>query len=125
MVCANIFEETIIDNFVITLLTVVFILQLGPRFLSTFVRFVNQILYQKFSVFLHLLIMFCRTDKLSLLYFQGGKQGGVVVRELPPVGVDENGDLQVITDSVGDIHIYAKPNDNVLVHQQKSDTSKV
>jgi hypothetical protein len=59
-----------------------------------------------------------------LLYFQGGKPG-VVVRELPPVGVDENGDLQVITDSVGDIHIYAKPDDNVLLHQQKVDSSKV
>jgi len=48
-----------------------------------------------------------------------------VVRELPRVGVTEDGEVQIIRDDAGDVHIYAKSAGDVLVHRKKSDSGKV
>lgn len=53
---------------------------------------------------------------------QEAKHSGVV-RELPRVGVTEDGEVQVIRDEAGDVHIYAKSADDVLVHRKKTDSS--
>jgi len=48
------------------------------------------------------------------------KRSGVV-RELPRVGVTEEGEVQVVRDIAGDVHVYAKSADDVLVHRKKTD----
>jgi len=48
-----------------------------------------------------------------------------MVRELPRVGVTEDGEVQVVRDEAGDVHIYAKSIDDVLVHRKKDDSGKV
>ena len=48
-----------------------------------------------------------------------------VVRDLPRVGVTEDGEVQVIRDEAGDIHVYAKSTDDILVHRKKPDSGKV
>jgi len=48
-----------------------------------------------------------------------------VVRELPRVGVTEDGEVQVVHDEAGDVHIYAKSTDDILVHRKKTDSGKV
>jgi len=55
---------------------------------------------------------------------QETKRSGVV-RELPRVGVTEDGEVQVVRDDTGDVHVYAKSSDDVLVHRKKTDSSKV
>jgi len=55
---------------------------------------------------------------------QEAKHSGMV-RELPRVGVTEDGEVQVIRDEAGDVHIYAKSADDVLVHRKKTDSDKV
>ena len=44
-----------------------------------------------------------------------------MVRELPRVGVTEEGEVQVVRDSAGDVHVYAKSANDVLVHRKKTD----
>ena len=51
---------------------------------------------------------------------QEAKRSGVV-RELPRVGVTEEGEVQVVRDSAGDVHVYTKSADDVLVHRKKTD----
>ena len=48
-----------------------------------------------------------------------------MVRELPRVGVTEDGEVQVVRDDTGDVHVYAKSTDDVLVHRKKTDSGKV
>lgn len=48
-----------------------------------------------------------------------------VVRELPRVGVTEDGEVQVVRDDSGDVHVYAKSTDDILIHRKKTDSSKV
>ena len=44
---------------------------------------------------------------------------------MPRVGVTEGGEVQVVRDVAGDVHIYAKSADNILVHRKKTDSGKV
>jgi len=48
-----------------------------------------------------------------------------VVRELPRVGVTEDGEVQVVRDDAGDVHVYAKSAEDILVHRKKTDSDKV
>ena len=48
-----------------------------------------------------------------------------MIHELPRVGVTDDGEVQVVRDETGDVHIYAKSVDDVLVHRKKDDSSKV
>ena len=42
--------------------------------------------------------------------------------ELPSVGVD---DIQIKADRAGEIHVFANPEDNVVVHQEDKATGEV
>ena len=60
----------------------------------------------------------------SCVRCEQAKRSGVV-RELPRVGVTDDGEVQVVHDEDGDVHIYAKSVDDVLIHRKKDDSSKV
>ena len=45
-----------------------------------------------------------------------------VTSELPSVGVD---DIQIKADRAGEIHVFANPEDNVVVHQEDKSTGEV
>ena len=71
------------------------------------------------------MLPFCwLSDDNSGVQCEQAKRSGVV-RELPRVGVTDNGEVQVMRDEVGDVHIYAKSIDDVLIHRKKDDSSKV
>ena len=65
----------------------------------------------------------CRV-MIAVVQCEQTKRSGVV-RDLPRVGVTDDGELQVVRDEAGDVHIYAKSIDDVLVHRKKDDPGKV
>lgn len=45
--------------------------------------------------------------------------------ELPLVGVDKRGNVSVTTVGDGEVHVYAHPDEHVMVHQENKKTGKV
>ena len=50
---------------------------------------------------------------------------GQPVSQLPFVNVDSQGDISILAAKDGEVHIYAHPDEPVIVHQQDSISGKV
>ena len=48
-----------------------------------------------------------------------------VVSDLPQVGVDGNGNVSIEQTPDGEVHVYAHPEDKVIVHQEDKTTGRV
>ena len=48
-----------------------------------------------------------------------------MVKQLPLVGVDDNGDVSIEQTPEGEVHVFAHPTEPVTVHQRDTHTGKV
>ena len=49
----------------------------------------------------------------------------LITKELPLVGVTENGNVSIEQSPDGEIHVYAHPDEDVIIHQKDKASGKV